>query len=136
MIATGGIADARGVSVALSLGAAAVQVGTAYLLCSETKTSQLHRAAINSEESHHTAITNVFSGRPARGIVNRAIMAIGPINNGAPEFPLASNAIIATRKKSESTGSGDFSPLWCGQNATGCKEISATELTRELAAEL
>ena len=136
VIAAGGIVDARGVAAALSLGATAVQVGTAYLLCSEAKTSQIHRAAIKSEDAHHTAITNLFSGRPARSIVNRVIREIGPINGDAPEFPLASTAITALRKQAENNGAGDFSPLWCGQNATGCKEISAAELTRELAANL
>ena len=136
VIVAGGIVDARGVWAALRLGATAVQVGTAYLLCTETKTSQIHRTAIKSGDSHHTAITNLFSGRPARSIVNRAIREIGPINRAAPEFPLASAAITALRKQSEGRGLGDFSPLWCGQNATGCKEISAAELTRELAADL
>jgi nitronate monooxygenase len=136
VIATGGIADARGVAAALSLGATAVQVGTAYLLCTETKTSPMHRAAIKSENAHQTVVTNLFSGRPARGIVNRAIREIGPLNDSAPEFPLASPTITALRKQAEDSGSGDFSPLWCGQNAYGCKEISAAELTRELAADL
>ncbi|HEB28063.1 MAG TPA: nitronate monooxygenase [Porticoccus sp.] len=136
VIAAGGIVDAVGVKAALSLGASAVQVGTAYLLCTETNTSQIHRAAIKSEDAQHTAITNLFSGRPARGIVNRVIREIGPINNDTPEFPLAATAITALRKQAEQGGSGDFSPLWCGQNASGCKEISAAELTRGLAADL
>lgn len=136
VIATGGIADAGGVAAALSLGAIAVQLGTAYLLCSETRTSQIHRTALKSEDAQHTVITNLFSGGPARGIVNRAIKEIGPMNSDAPEFPLASPAITALRKNAEGRGLGDFSPLWCGQNATGCKEISAADLTRELAADL
>lgn len=136
VIAAGGIVDAAGVKAALSLGAIAAQVGTAYLLCSETKTSQIHRAAIKSEDSQHTAITNLFSGRPARSIVNRVIREIGPISSDTPGFPLAATAITAIRKLAEDRGSGDFTPLWCGQNATGCKEISAAQLTRELAADL
>lgn len=136
VIAAGGIADSKGVAAALSLGATAVQVGTAYLLCSETKTSQIHRAALKSEVVHHTVITNLFSGRPARGIINRVIKEIGPINDNTPEYPLAAAAITALRKQAESSGSGDFSPLWCGQNASGCKEIPAAELTRELTADL
>lgn len=136
VIAAGGIADAKGVAAALSLGAAAVQVGTAYLLCSETKTSTLHRNAIKSDEAHQTVITNIFSGRPARGIINRVIKEIGPLNNQTSEFPLASTAITALRKQAEGSGSGDFSPLWCGQNPFGCKEISAAELTRELAIDI
>lgn len=136
VIAAGGIADAAGVKAALSLGATAAQLGTAYLLCSESKTSQVHRAAIKSEAAQHTAITNLFSGRPARSIVNRIVREIGPINSDAPEFPLAAAAIAAIRKQAEGGGSGEFTPLWCGQNASGCKEISATELTRQLVADL
>jgi nitronate monooxygenase len=133
VIAAGGIADAKGISAALSLGAAAVQVGTAYLLCPETKTSGVHRAALKSPSAQHTALTNLFSGRPARSIVNRVIKEIGPISSNTPEFPLATTAITALRSKAEANGSGDFSPLWCGQNATGCKEIPAAELTKQLA---
>ena len=133
VIATGGISDAKGVSAALSLGAAAVQVGTAYLLCDETNTSTLHRQAIKSNRSHKTVITNLFSGKPARGIVNRVIHELGPISELVPEFPHAATAITAIRQAAEAQGSSDFSPLWCGQNTTGCKEISAAELTLELA---
>ncbi|AQS38355.1 2-nitropropane dioxygenase-like enzyme [Shewanella psychrophila] len=133
VIATGGISDAKGVSAALSLGAAAVQVGTAYLLCDETNTSVLHRQAIKSNRSHKTVITNLFSGKPARGIVNRVIQELGPISELAPEFPHAATAITAIRQAAEAQGSSDFSPLWCGQNTSGCKEISAVELTLELA---
>ena len=134
VIAAGGIADAKGVAAAISLGAIAAQIGTAYLLCPETKTSQVHRAALKSASAQHTALTNLFSGRPARSIVNRVIQEMGPISNSTPEFPLATTAITALRSKAEANGSGDFSPLWCGQNATGCKEISANDITKELAA--
>jgi nitronate monooxygenase len=133
VIAAGGIADARGVRAALALGAAGVQVGTAYLLCPEATTSAVHRAALNSEAARHTALTNVFSGRPARGIVNRLMREIGPVSGLAPAFPLAASAVAPLRAKAESLGSGDFSPLWSGQNASGCKEVTAAELTHELA---
>jgi len=132
VIAAGGIADAKGVKAALVLGAAGVQVGTAYLLCPEATTSAVHRAALKSAPARHTALTNVFTGRPARAIVNRFIKEIGPINTAAPAFPLAASAVAPLRAHAESLGSGDFSPLWSGQNA-GCKEIPAAQLTRELA---
>jgi nitronate monooxygenase len=135
VVAAGGIADARGVAAALALGASAVQVGTAYLLCPEATTSSLHRAALQSAAAERTALTNVFSGRPARGIVNRLMRELGPMSAEAPAFPLAASAVGPLRAKAESLGSGDFSPLWAGQNPTGCKEISATLLTRELAGE-
>lgn len=136
VIAAGGIADARGVAAAMALGAAGVQIGTAYLLCPEATTSTVHRAALKSEDARHTALTNLFTGRPARGIVNRIMRELGPISLAAPHFPLAASAIAPLRAKAEKQGSGDFSPLWCGQNACGCKETPAAQLTRELAANL
>jgi nitronate monooxygenase len=140
VIAAGGIADARGVSAAMRLGAAGVQVGTAYLLCPEATTSQVHRRALKTAlkmpAARHTAITNVFSGRPARGIVNRLMKELGPISDSAPLFPLASTAVGPLRSKAEAQGSGDFSPLWAGQNVNGAKQISAGDLTGELALSL
>jgi nitronate monooxygenase len=81
-------------------------------------------------------LTNVFTGRPSRIIVNRLVKELGPISAAAPAFPLATSAIAPLRAKAESQGSGDFSPLWSGQNASGCREIPAADLTRELAAGL
>ena len=133
VIAAGGIADAQGVRAALALGAVAAQIGTAYLLCPEATTSQLHRTALSSESAHHTALTNLFSGRPARGIVNRVMRELGAMRSDIPRFPLASAAIQPLRAAAEATGSGDFSPLWSGQNPTGCRAIPAGDLTRELA---
>ena len=133
VIAAGGIADARGVAAALALGAAGVQVGTAYMLCPESTTGPVHRAALTGESSRHTAVTNLFSGGPARGIMNRVMRELGPMNDLAPAFPLAAAAMAPLRAKAEAAGSGDFSPLWSGQNAACCREIPASELTRELA---
>jgi nitronate monooxygenase len=96
----------------------------------------VHRAALKGEAARHTALTNVFSGRPARGIVNRAMKELGPMNSLAPEFPLATAAMAPLRAKAERQGRGDFSPLWCGQYPAGCKESSAAELTRALAASI
>ncbi|WP_421953491.1 NAD(P)H-dependent flavin oxidoreductase [Polaromonas sp.] len=134
VIAAGGIADARGVAAALALGAAAVQVGTAYMLCPEASTSALHRAALQSEAASHTALTNLFTGRPARGIMNRIMRELGPMSAAAPAFPLATAAIAPLRARAESLDLGDFSPLWSGQNSSGCREIPAAQLTRELMA--
>jgi nitronate monooxygenase len=133
VIAAGGIADAKGVAAALALGAAGVQVGTAYMLCPEATTSALHRAALRSDAARVTALTNLFTGRPARGIVNRLMRELGPLSAAAPAFPLATAAIAPLRAKAESQGNSGFSPLWAGQNASGCKEIPAAALTRELA---
>lgn len=133
VIAAGGISDARGVAAAMALGAAGVQVGSAYLLCPEANTSAIHRAALQSPAARHTALTNLFSGRPARGIVNRLMRELGPLSTQAPEFPLATAAIAPLRAAAEAQGSGDFSPLWAGQNIANCRPMPAAELTRELA---
>jgi nitronate monooxygenase len=134
VIAAGGIADAQGVAAAMALGAAGVQIGTAYLLCPEATISAVHRAALKSEAGRKTALANLFTGRPARGIVNRIMQELGPIHPAAPAFPLATTAIAPLRAKAEAQGKGDFSPLWSGQNPSGCKEIPAADLTRELTA--
>lgn len=134
VVAAGGIADAVGVRAALALGAAAVQVGTAYLLCDEATTSEVHRAALAGDGAAHTALTNIFTGRPARGIVNRVMRELGPFSDAAPDFPLAGAAIAPLRAVAESRGSGDFSPLWAGQNTSGCRAIGAAQLTHDLAA--
>ncbi|MBL8389255.1 MAG: nitronate monooxygenase [Hydrogenophaga sp.] len=132
VIAAGGIADAAGVRAALALGAAGVQVGTAYLCSDEALTSPIHRAALQSEAARHTALTTLFSGRPARGIVNRVMRELGPLSPAAPAFPTATAAIAPLRAHWEKQGSGEFSPLWSGQNASGCRSASAADITREL----
>ena len=135
VIAAGGIADARGIAAAFALGAAAVQLGTAYLLCPEATLSAVHRQALKNLQDNGTAITNVFSGRPARGIVNRLIREVGPMSPLAPPFPLASSAIAPLRKHSEGIGSEDFAQMWSGQSGGLCRELPAGDLTRQLAAE-
>jgi nitronate monooxygenase len=133
VVAAGGIADAAGVRAAMALGASAVQVGTAYLCCPEASTSAVHRAALLSPESHHTELTTLFSGRPARGIVNRLMRTLGPRHPAAPAFPTATAAVAPLRAHFEAQGLGDCSPLWAGQNTSGCRAVSAAEITRSLA---
>jgi nitronate monooxygenase len=133
VIAAGGIVDARGVAAAMTLGATAVQVGTAFLLCPEATTRPVHRAALQGDAAHHTALTNLFSGGLARGIVNRAMRELGPMHPLAPPFPLAATAMAPLRRHAEAAGKGDFSPLWAGQNVDGCRPVPAAELTRMLA---
>jgi nitronate monooxygenase len=135
VIAAGGLAGATSVAAAIRMGAVAAQIGTAYLLCTEATTGIAHRAALK-QPTVSTALTNLFSGRPARGIVNRLMHDLGPISRAAPEFPLAAGALAPLRAHAERLGRGDFSPLWCGQNVSGCREIGAAELTQVLAAEV
>lgn len=133
VIAAGGIVDADAVAAAMALGAAGVQAGTAYLLCDEATTSPVHRAALQSDAARHTALTTLFTGGAARGIVNRAMRELGAIDNRAPPFPLATSAMAPLRVAAERAGRGDFSPLWCGQNASACRAVPAGDVTRALA---
>lgn len=133
VIAAGGIADAAGVRAAMALGAAGVQVGTAYLCAHEATTSPLHRAALQSEAARHTAVTNCFTGRPARGIVNRLMREQGPISPSAPAFPLAAAAVDPLRAAAEKLGRSDFTSMWSGQNASQCRSAPAAQITAALA---
>lgn len=136
VIAAGGIADSRGIRAVMHLGAAGAQLGTAFLLCPEATTRAIHREALKSPQARHTAITNLFSGGPARGIVNRVIRELGPISAVTPEFPMAGTAIGPLRASAEAMGSGDFSSLWSGQNASGCRAVPAAEQVKLLTAGL
>ena len=89
VLAAGGIGDGRGIEAAFALGAAGVQIGTAFLLCAEAATPPLHREALRNARVNQTVVTNVFSGRPARVLVNRLVAEIGPWSDALPDFPLA-----------------------------------------------
>jgi nitronate monooxygenase len=135
VIAAGGVTDARGIVAALALGAAAVQIGTAYMLTPEAKVTPAHREALRHAGEHHTLLTTLFTGRPARGFVNRIMRDLGALNPTAPSFPLAVGALLPLKAKAEPTGSTDFTNLWSGQAASLAREMTAGELTRRLAAE-
>lgn len=135
LIAAGGMASPQKVAAALAAGASLVQVGTAYLRCSEALTTPIHRQWLASDAAAHTELTNLLSGRPARGIVNRLLRELGPISPLAPQFPLATAALVPLRAAAEQQGKGDFSPLWCGMDASGCREVSAAEQTLWLVSE-
>lgn len=132
IIAAGGIATRADVQQMFDAGASAVQAGTAYLLCPEAKTSVVHRAAL-ARPSADTALTNLFSGRPARGIVNRLMHDIGALSDLAPAFPWAAQALAPLRTRAEALGRDDFSPLWAGTNHHASRRASAASVTRMLA---
>ena len=132
VIAAGGIASAADVIHMKRLGASAVQIGSAYLLCQEATTSTLHREAILQQPTNSTALTTVFSGRAARGIKNRVMNELGCMPEQAPAFPFASIALGALRVKSENQGKADFSPLWCSEKYIVRDAVSAKEITKEL----
>ncbi len=132
VIAAGGIADGRGIVAAFALGADAVQIGTAYLRTPEARISDIHRAALAAARDDGTRLINLFTGRPARGIVNRVVREVGPISPDVPLFPWAGGAIAPLRAAAEQQGSGDFSPLWAGEAAALAREEDAETLTRQL----
>jgi nitronate monooxygenase len=134
VIAAGGIADARGIAAAFALGAAAVQIGTAYLLSPEARISPLYRQALRSE-GHPTALTNVFTGRPARAMVTRMVRETGPMSKLVPDFPLATAFSAPLRVAGEAKGATDFTPLWSGQSVCLARELPAKEITQRLAEE-
>ena len=132
IVAAGGIAINQSIKAAMALGASGVQVGTSYLLCHEAKTTPLHRQALQANNKKHTVITNIFTGKPARGIVTSAIREIGPVSLDAPNFPYAAPLMQTLRKAAESKGDNYFTPMWAGQNMMGCAEVSAAQITQEL----
>lgn len=135
VIASGGIGDARGIAAAFMLGADGVQLGTAYLKCPEARLNPLHARALPSARDDNTALTNVFTGRPARGIVNRLMRDLGPMSSAAPEFPMAGKSLAALRAKAESEGRDDFTNLWAGQAAHLPPTLPAADLTHILMAQ-
>lgn len=135
VIAAGGIADGRGIAASFALGASAAQIGTAYMFTPEARLSATHRRALQSATDDGTALTNLFTGRPARGIVNRLMRDLGALSSAAPSFPLAAGALAPLKTKAEQAGSGDFTNLWAGQAAPLAREMPAGELTQRLAKE-
>ncbi|VIO75632.1 Putative monooxygenase [Bradyrhizobium ivorense] len=133
VIAAGGIADGRGIAAAFALGAAGVQIGTAYLRCPESKVSAAARVALAQASDESTVITNVMTGRPARGVANRVMREVGPISPDAPAFPHAATGLGPLKAAAEKQGRVDFTNLWAGQAVRMGKEMPAAELTRALA---
>lgn len=133
VIAAGGIADARGIVAAFALGASGVQMGTAYLLCPEANVSPLYRQALQQSNDTATVVTNLFSGRHARGILNQYLSESGPMSEAALAFPYAASLVAPLRTASEKNGSFDYMQLWSGQAASLAKAMPADELTRKLA---
>lgn len=135
VIAAGGIADGRAIAAAFALGASGVQIGTAYLFTPQSIISPLHRKALSEAADNSTVLTNVFSGRPARGLQNRLMREVGPLSDQAPAFPTAGAALAQLKACSEESGSADFSSLWSGQAAALSREMDAADLTALLAQE-
>jgi len=115
------------------LGAAGVQIGTAYLRCPESRIIAPARMALAQASDESTVITNVMTGRPARGVPNRVMREIGPISPDAPAFPHAATGLGPLKAAAEKLGKVDFTNLWAGQAVRMGREMPAAELTRALA---
>ncbi len=135
VVAAGGVSDARGIVAALALGAAGVQMGTAYLLCPEAATPPLYRAALRRAQADLTVVTSVFTGRPARALLNRLTRDAGSLADAVPPFPTAMSALAPLRAEAEQRGCDDFSAFWSGQAAALAREMAAEPLTRAFVAE-
>ena len=135
VVAAGGIGDGRGIAASFALGAAGTQIGTAYLLCPEAATPPLHRDALRHARADATVVTNVFSGRPARVLVNRLPLEVGPISDAPPDFPLPMGELLPLQARAQRQGSNDFTPLWSGQAAPLAREMPAKALTLKLVEE-
>jgi nitronate monooxygenase len=133
VIAAGGIADGRGIAAAFALGASGVQIGSAYLRCPESKVIAPARIALAQARDDSTVITNVMTGRPARGVANRVMREVGPISPDAPAFPHAATGLGPLKAASEKLGKVDFTNLWAGQAVRLGREMPAAALTRALA---
>jgi nitronate monooxygenase len=132
VIAAGAIADGRGMAAALCLGASAVQVGTAFLLSPEATSVPVHRDAVRHARDDNTAITNVLTGRPARGVLNRLMREVGPMSADPLPFPLAGGPLTPLRAVTEKAGRGDFQPLWSGQAGALSRELPAADIARSM----
>ncbi|MDT9599494.1 NAD(P)H-dependent flavin oxidoreductase [Sphingosinicella rhizophila] len=133
VVAAGGIADARGIAAALTLGASAVQIGTAFLSCPESRISAAHRAALSGEDADQTMVTNLMTGGFARGVPNRLMRELGVVRREAPPFPYAASALAPLRAAAEARGDAGFSPLWAGQAARLGRPMPAAQLVSTLA---
>jgi nitronate monooxygenase len=132
VIAAGGIGDGRGIAAALLLGATAVQLGTAYLHCPESRILPAHRSALRTEP---TLLTNLMTGGLARGVAGRLMRELGPVRPEAPPYPLAASALAPIRSAAEKKGEFGFGPMWAGQAGPLGRPEPAAALTRRLAAE-
>jgi nitronate monooxygenase len=137
VVASGGIMDGRGITAALALGASAVQMGTAFLTCHEAGVPEAYKQAIVSACEHETRITRAFSGRPARGIVNRFMTEVefGHGDDAILPFPLQNSLTRPLRTAAAKQGRPEFLSLWAGQGVRLARRQPASDLIARLAKE-
>ncbi|WP_420138447.1 NAD(P)H-dependent flavin oxidoreductase [Sphingomonas sp.] len=131
VIAAGGIADARGIAAAMMLGASGVQMGTAFLATPNSRISQFHRDRLGTEAGEVTVVTNLFTGRPARGLQTRLTRELGPTNPIVPPFPHGGDALAELRAHDPA----NFAAMWAGQAAAMVRPEGTERLIRRLTVE-
>ncbi|MGV8641875.1 nitronate monooxygenase, partial [Pseudomonas aeruginosa] len=137
VVAAGGIMDGRGIRAALELGASAVQMGTAFVLCPESSANAAYREALKGPRAARTALTVTMSGRSARGLPNRMFFdAAAPGVPPLPDYPFVYDATKALQTAALARGNHDFAAQWAGQGAALARELPAAELLRTLVEEL
>ena len=137
VVASGGIMDGRGIAAALALGAGAVQMGTAFLTCNEAGTPHSYKQAILEAGEHQTRVTRAFSGRPARGIVNRFMDEVesSKVPESVLPFPLQNAITRPLRTAAANLERPEFLSLWAGQGVRMARRLPAAELVSRLVAE-
>ncbi|WP_416772719.1 NAD(P)H-dependent flavin oxidoreductase [Pseudomonas sp. RHF3.3-3] len=136
VIAAGGIMDGAGIRAALTLGASAVQLGTAFILCPESSANAAYRAALKGSAAERTEVTHVISGRPARGLVNRNFTLLEGREVAVAAYPYAYDANKQLNAAATAKGCHDFAAQWAGQAAPLARELPAAALVQVLMAEL
>lgn len=128
VVATGGLMDGKDISRVLAAGASAAQLGTAFISCPESAAPQAYRDQLLSDNAQETAVTAIFSGRPARGMVNRSHREIGPYAAELAGYPQAYSAAKALHAAAVAKGSHDFAPYWAGTSAHRSRALPAAGL--------
>ncbi|PIC63738.1 nitronate monooxygenase [Sporosarcina sp. P13] len=136
VIAAGGIMDGRGVLAALTLGAQAVQMGTAFVTTVESGANQQHIDAILTSTEEQTIVTSVFSGKPARGIQNEFIRELQPYEEGLPDYPIMNTLTSGIRKEAAKQNRPEWIHLWSGQSPRMSKKQTVNDLLADIVSQI
>lgn len=135
LIAAGGIMNGQAIATVQRMGASAAQLGTAFVACPESSANAAYRAVLCSEQAARTGVTQVISGRPARGIINRMHTEIAQYSEELPAYPIAYSAAKALYAAAQRHNNNGFAPFWAGQAASLIRVMPAAELVATLSAE-
>ena len=135
VIAAGGIMDGRGIAASLMLGASGAQLGTAFLTCAESEAAPVWKAALRGARDDQTRVSRVYSGKPARGLINEFILKLGPVEDEIPAYPIQNALTRPIRQAAAKANRPEFMSLWAGQAAGMSRGLPAAELVAALVKE-